>query len=66
MQISQLISRLQAIQTNQGDIDVMMVEDGRFTRAIEELDIIVAEEGDFPKSWNMPAGFTFVQLGTGN
>ena len=29
---------------------------------VTEVDLRVAEEGEFPEDWNMPEGFTFIHL----
>jgi hypothetical protein len=62
MNISALVKKLEAIRARHGDIDVMFCGDGRSTYSAECADFRVAEEGEYPDSWNMPAGTEFVEI----
>ena len=64
MKILELATKLKAIYDEKGDIDVMVLDDDRGDPySIGQLSVTVVEEGQFPEDYDMPAGFTFVDLG---
>ncbi len=64
MKIFELAEQLKAIYDLHGDIEVFFSDpnsnQGPF--AVGQVDQCEAEEDEFPKSFNMPKGFKFVQL----
>ncbi len=64
MTILELANQLKAVYDLHGDIEVFFTDpnsnQGPF--AVGNTDLRVAEEDEFPKSFNMPAGYTFVEL----
>lgn len=64
LKIKQLISRLEKIEAKHGNIVVMFTDpnndDGPYT--VSSATSQVAEEDEFPDSFNMPAGFKYVLL----
>ena len=64
MTILELANQLRAIYDLHGNIEVFFTDpnsnQGPF--AVGNTDLRVAEEDEFPKSFNMPAGYTFVEL----
>jgi hypothetical protein len=63
MTINEMIAKLEAIRTQHGDIEVMFIENNSLFRSISYCNPRVAEEDEFPEDWDMPEGFTFVELG---
>ena len=63
MTVNELIEKLEAIRDEHGSTTVMFRShnNGEIYEA-ENLDIRVAEDGEFHDSWNMPEGFTFVEI----
>jgi hypothetical protein len=64
MTILELANHLKAIYDLHGDIEVFFTDpnsnQGPF--AVGSTDFRVAEEDEFPKSYNMPEGYAFVEL----
>ena len=63
MKISEVIQRLQAIQEQHGDLPVMFEALDSGVWELFWMRREVAEQGDYPNDWEMPAGFEFVKLG---
>ena len=63
MSINELIAKLQAIHAEHGDIEVLHYTDMDQIVGIGYANVRVTEDGEFPDDWNMPEGFTFVELG---
>ena len=63
MTINEMIAKLEAIRNEHGNIDVMINETDDAIRSISFANLRVAEDGEFPDEWDMPEGFTFVELG---
>lgn len=62
MKISELIKRLQFLQTQHGDLEVF---DSTFAQVSEfDVDVSEAEEGQFPSDWDMPN--EFITIGRGD
>jgi hypothetical protein len=59
MKVLELATELKKIYDLHGDIDVMLTADGD-TFAISSVRFKQAEDGEFPKDWNMPEGFKFI------
>jgi hypothetical protein len=64
MKILELANQLKAIYDTHGDIEVMFTNpnDNNDTFSIGGTTVRVAQQGEFPKEWDMPAGFKFVEL----
>jgi len=64
MTILELANQLKAIYDLHGDIEVFFTDpnsnQGPF--AVGNTEFRVAEEDEYPKHYNMPAGYTFVEL----
>lgn len=63
MKINELMQKLLQIQAEHGDIDVMFAESAGDICGIEYVVSRTAEEDEFDPEWQMPAGFTFVEIG---
>ena len=64
MKINALIKKLAAIQSKQGNVEVMF-EDGNGDYgpwSISDVKFNVAEEDEFPEDFDMPEGFKFVLI----
>lgn len=62
MKISDMINKLEALKEQHGDVDVLInAPDGMF-EANKPTFCEVEEDDEYPKSWNMPKGFRFVQI----
>lgn len=63
MTITELIKKLEGFRAEHGDLEVLMHDTYEGTvRDCDEPVVRVAQEDQYPTSWNMPAGFTFVQF----
>lgn len=64
MNVLQLANKLHAIYKEHGNVAVMFTDpnSGEGPFSVESVDLVVAEEGEYPEDWNMPEGFTFVEL----
>jgi hypothetical protein len=64
MKILELANQLKAIYDKHGDIEVMFTDpnNNNATYSVGRAAARVAEKGEFPKDWDMPAGFKFVEL----
>ena len=64
MKILELANQLKAIYDTHGDIEVMFTDPNHNndTYSVDVARPRVAEKGEFPKDWDMPAGFKFVEL----
>jgi len=61
MKIKKMIDKLQKIEKEHGDIDVMYQDgDGESYWSINSANFREAEEDEFPEDWEMPEGFKFV------
>ena len=63
MTINEMIAKLEAIRAQHGDIEVMINESDSAIRSINYTNLRIAEDGEFPDKWDMPEGFTFVEIG---
>ena len=66
MKISELITQLQQISAENGDLEVMFEEpnyDGVY--CVDRANLHVAEEDEYPEDWLMPKGFRFALLRMG-
>ena len=63
MKISEVIERLQALQERHGDLPVMFEAEDSGVWELFWLRHEVADAGEYPEDWEMPAGFEFVKLG---
>ncbi len=63
MTILELANRLKAIWEVHGDIPVMFTDPNNgSTYEAFTVKRLVAEEGQYPEDWDMPAGFEFVDI----
>ena len=64
MKIAQLIKKLQAMESKHGNIHVLFQDPDGDSGPFEcnVLSFRVAEEDEFPESYDMPEGFKFVLL----
>jgi hypothetical protein len=63
MTINELIAQLETIRAEYGDIEVLQDANMDEIVGIGYANVRIAEDGEFPDDWNMPEGFTFVELG---
>lgn len=63
MTVSEMIRNLTAILAEQGDIEVMFNDGHDEIRSVSYTNVRVAEQDEFPEDWDMPEGFTFVEIG---
>ena len=63
MTVSEMIRTLTTILATQGDIEVMFNDGRDEIRAVSYCNVHITEEGEFPEDWDMPEGFTFVEIG---
>ena len=63
MTINELIAQLETLREEHGDIEVLQYANLDQIVAIGYANVRVVEDGEFPDDWNMPEGFTFVELG---
>jgi hypothetical protein len=63
MTINELIAQLETIRAEYGDIEVLHYADMDQIVGIGYANVRIAEDDEFPDDWNMPEGFTFVELG---
>jgi hypothetical protein len=66
MVLSELIAKLTALQATHGpDVSVMLTDtEGSGSQySVNCVDIeVVTDEDSYPEEWNMPTGFTFVNI----
>lgn len=64
MKIFELAEKLKAIYDQHGDIDVHFAGPNmdQDPYSVERAVVVVAEDGDYPDEYNMPAGYKFVEL----
>ena len=65
MKILELATKLKAIYDEKGDINVMVLDDNNDPYEVSSVSFGVAKKGQYPEDYDMPAGFTFVDLGVG-
>jgi hypothetical protein len=65
MKIFELAQKLKTIYDLHGDIEVHFSGPNMDQEpySVEKLEVIVAEDGDYPEDYNMPEGYKFVSLG---
>ena len=56
MKISEVIQKLQALQEKHGDLPVMFEADDSGVWELFWIRREVAEQGEYPEDWEMPAG----------
>lgn len=64
MKLSELEAKLAELREEHGDIEVMIRTDGESVYGMDMCSFYhtVAEEGDYPEDWQMPAGFEFIEM----
>jgi len=62
MKLHELISKLNEIAADQGDLDVLVNIDYQTQQTPCNPTVQIAEENQYPADWNMPEGFKFVEL----
>lgn len=65
MKISDLEKKLEAFRAEHGDIEVLLEIGSTATGGTFDFDYVdfyEAEEGQYPKDWDMPEGFKFVKM----
>ena len=62
MKIDQLISKLEAIRAEQGNIEVMFEDREGQMLSVNVAKAYTAGADEFDEDWCMPEGFTFVHL----
>jgi esterase/lipase superfamily enzyme len=64
MTIIELANKLKKIYDQHGDIDVMLASPDADIDVYSVDDVVMLEagEGEYPKDWDMPAGFKFVRI----
>lgn len=60
MKLSNLIQQLVAIHDQHGDLPVLKEDDNGSIYELSRVSYETAEEDEYPKDWDMPAGFQFV------
>jgi len=63
MKILELATKLKAIYDEKGDIDVMIFDSCDDPYSVSSVSFAVAGVREYPEDYDMPAGFTFVDLG---
>jgi hypothetical protein len=65
MKIFELAQKLKTMYDQHGDIDVHFAgpNNDQEPYAVNEVELVVVEDGDYPEDYNMPEGYTFLQLG---
>ena len=64
MKILELATKLKAIYDEKGDIDVMVFDNcNNDPYSVTDVSFAVAGYREYPEDYDMPAGFTFVDLG---
>jgi len=65
MKIFEFAQKLKAMYDQHGDIDVLFAgpNNDQEPYTVNEVELVVVEDGDYPEEYNMPEGFTFLQLG---
>ena len=65
MKIFELAQKLKAMYDLHGDIDVHFAGPNHDQEpyAVNEVELVVVEDGDYPEDYNMPEGYTFIELG---
>lgn len=62
MHIRNLIELLERLEEEHGNIEVLLDVEDRGPCEITSARHNVAQEGDYPEDYNMPAGFEFIGL----
>lgn len=64
MNVKDLIAELQILADKHGDLEVLARDTEYNVLNVSGVDCEVAEKGEYPEDWNMPAGFKFILLNT--
>lgn len=63
MKILDAAKLLKTIFDKHGNIDLMLIDPQRGNpHLVSSISAETAEKGEFPKEWNMPAGYTYVSI----
>jgi hypothetical protein len=63
MKVQSLIQKLEKLQIEHGNVDVMFEERDSCLTLVDWVEYrLVESDNEYPKDWNMPAGFKFIQL----
>lgn len=63
MNVKQLIDNLKSFEKEYGsDIEVMFIDDNNDAWSINSVTHKVAEHNEYPEDWDMPEGYSFIQL----
>ena len=63
MNITEAIAKLEAIRDEHGDLDIIITQSDDNVYSLDLIDIEEVETDDmYPEDYNMPKGFTFVNL----
>ena len=64
MKISQMMERLEHIKRIHGDLEVMFSDsEGESVWSAESAEVeMVEDDNQYPKDWNMPKGFRYVEI----
>ena len=64
MKLGQMIAQMQKLMDEHGpDIDVLLSDnDDRGPMEVASVNLSIAEQDQYPKDWNMPAGFAFIEV----
>lgn len=64
MKILKLIQKLKTIHAKHGDIEIHFSgpNGDQEPYSVKQAEVVVAEDGEYPEDYNMPKGYTFVQL----
>jgi hypothetical protein len=64
MKLARMITELQKLMDEHGpDTDVLLSgDDDRGPMSVGSVKLSVAEQDEYPKDWNMPGGFKFVEV----
>lgn len=58
MKLSDLVEKLTALASQHGDLEVF--DSAHFS--VHSVQVKVAAKDQFPEDWDMPEGYTFVQI----
>ena len=63
MKISQLIRKLESLKAKHGNLEVLMTPMNDEPQSVSIVQVTEVEEDDqYPKTYGMPKGFTFLEL----
>jgi len=63
MKLSEMIADLERLKAEHGDLEVMITTDsGTYSMESTSTEYRCAEDDEYPKEWEMPGGFEFIEI----